>query len=218
MALPPLIFRLGAGTYDWMTTHRIWHGHAARLAEQVPGTPGDRRVIDLGCGPGNSTLAIAGALQHDRVIGLDLVEPMLRRALAADTAQRCAWVCGDALRLPLRDACADAITGHSFLYLLPDRAQALAEIRRVLRPGGVLALLEPSRLPLPATARAIGATLRDGGPRLAFTLSCWRIAGAASGAFAPGALARTLEAAGFADARAEATLHGLGWIGVARAP
>lgn len=214
MSLPPAIFRFGARSYEWMTAHEHWHRHAAQLASFAPGAPGGRRIVDLGCGPGNSTLAIAAACADDVVIGLDLVEPMLRRAQRADRARRCIWLRGDAHRLPLRDASADAITGHSFLYLLPDRHAALAEMRRVLRPGGALALLEPAAPGLAGEVRGVAATLRTSGPRLAFTMAMWRAFARASGPFGAGELARTLEAAGFSSVQQRPTLHGLAWIGV----
>jgi len=217
MALSPLVFHFGARIYDWLTRPPAWRAHCAAMARRLG--PGDGRVVlDLGCGPGACSLAIACALPGDTVIGLDLVEPMLRRAQALDGRRRCGWVRGDVHRLPFRDGSVDAITGHSFLYLLPDRAGALAEMRRVLRPGGALALLEPSRQAAAADARAVAAAVRAFGPHLALTLACWRIAARASGAFAPGALAEALAAAGFAGAAQEPTLLGLGWIAVARAP
>lgn len=214
MALPPLIFRLGALPYDWMTAHRDWQANIAALAKRIPASTNPRIVLDLGCGPGVSTRELAAVLPRDLLVGLDLVGPMLRRAMRS--APSLPWVQGDALALPFRTAVADVITAHSFLYLLPDRDRALAEMRRVLRPGGTLVLMEPTAQSLREALRSIAATLRSSGPHLAFTVACWRIAARSSGAFTQSTLSALLASRGFSDVRVDPTLHGLGLIASAR--
>jgi demethylmenaquinone methyltransferase/2-methoxy-6-polyprenyl-1,4-benzoquinol methylase len=96
------------------------------------------RLIDLACGTGD--LALAGARAGARVIGFDLSAGMLRAARERRIA--CALVRADALRLPLADACCDAVVSGFALRNFADVGVALAEAARVLKPEGRLALLE----------------------------------------------------------------------------
>lgn len=217
MALSPWLFRLAALPYDWMTAHPIWREHCRKMAEHLP--PGGRRtVVDLGCGPGVSTLALADALPTDRLIGLDTSQAMLRRAMGHDPQGRCAWLRADVHDLPFRDGSVDALTAHSFLYLLAQRGRALDEMRRVLVPGGSLILMEPSRQTSADALASVVQSLEAGGPHLAFTMGCWRIAARSSGAFDAEDLAGLLERHGFGSVEIEPTLHGMGWLTEARAP
>ena len=96
--------------------------------------PGDR-VLDSCCGTGD--LALASLRAGGRVTGLDFSEPMLERARRKSTEVE--WVRGDALSLPFEDGSFDAATVGFGVRNLADLERGLAELRRVLRPGGVLA-------------------------------------------------------------------------------
>jgi demethylmenaquinone methyltransferase/2-methoxy-6-polyprenyl-1,4-benzoquinol methylase len=102
--------------------------------------PGNR-VLDVCCGTGD--LALAAADAGGKVTGLDFSEPMLERARAK--APGLEWVSGDALALPFGDGSFDAVTIGFGLRNLADAEQGLAEIRRVLAPGGRVAILEITR-------------------------------------------------------------------------
>ena len=99
--------------------------------------PGDR-VLDACCGTGDLALAAHEAGGH--VTGLDFSEPMLERARRKSDAIE--WVRGDLLELPFEDASFDAATVGFGVRNVSDLRLALAELRRVLRPGGRLAILE----------------------------------------------------------------------------
>ncbi|TMM22485.1 MAG: bifunctional demethylmenaquinone methyltransferase/2-methoxy-6-polyprenyl-1,4-benzoquinol methylase UbiE [Actinobacteria bacterium] len=108
-----------------------------RVAAEAVVSPGDR-VLDACCGTGDLTLACARA--GGRVTGLDFSERMLERARAKSSAIE--WVQGDALALPFEDGSFDAATVGFGVRNLEDLAGGLAELRRVLRPGGRLGVLE----------------------------------------------------------------------------
>jgi demethylmenaquinone methyltransferase/2-methoxy-6-polyprenyl-1,4-benzoquinol methylase len=112
---------------------RRWRRETARAAV----SPGDR-VLDACCGTGD--LAVASLREGGRVTGIDFSERMLERANAKSDAIE--WVQGDALALPFDDASFDAATVGFGVRNLDDLERGLAEIRRVLRPGGRLAILE----------------------------------------------------------------------------
>jgi demethylmenaquinone methyltransferase / 2-methoxy-6-polyprenyl-1,4-benzoquinol methylase len=109
-----------------------------RLAAQAAVRNGDR-VLDAACGTGDLAIADrkAGA---GRVTGLDFSEQMLVRARKKDTAIE--WVQGDMLALPFADETFDAATVGFGVRNVDDLELGLRELRRVLRPGGRLAILE----------------------------------------------------------------------------
>lgn len=109
-----------------------------RLAAQAVVHDGDR-VLDAACGTGDLALADrrAGAA---RVTGLDFSEPMLARARRK--APELEWVQGDMLALPFADATFDAATVGFGVRNVADLSLAFRELRRVLRAGGRVAILE----------------------------------------------------------------------------
>ncbi len=113
---------------------RRWRAVAVEQAVR----PGDR-VLDACCGTGDLALAArrAGA---GEVVGLDFSERMLERARAKEPALE--WVRGDVLALPFPDASFDAVTVGFGVRNVEDLEAGLRELRRVLRPGGRLAVLE----------------------------------------------------------------------------
>ncbi|MBA2383570.1 MAG: ubiquinone/menaquinone biosynthesis methyltransferase [Actinobacteria bacterium] len=111
-----------------------------RLAARAVVRPGDD-VLDACCGTGD--LAIAARAAGGTVTGLDFSEPMLERARRKDATIE--WVRGDLLELPFADASFDAATVGFGVRNVADLERALGELRRVLRPGGRLAVLEITR-------------------------------------------------------------------------
>jgi ubiquinone/menaquinone biosynthesis C-methylase UbiE len=98
----------------------------------------DGAVLDVGCGTGEITARLAEKYPHASFTGIDLEEPHLARARARCAAfgSRTRFEAGDALALPYGDATFDYVVCRHLLQAVPDAARVLAEIRRVLRPGG----------------------------------------------------------------------------------
>ena len=112
-----------------------------RLAAAAAVRPGDA-VLDAACGTGD--LALAGLRAGAReVTGLDFSPRMLERARRK--APAITWVQGDLLALPFADGSFDAATIGFGLRNVADLELGLRELRRVLRPGGRLAILEITR-------------------------------------------------------------------------
>jgi demethylmenaquinone methyltransferase/2-methoxy-6-polyprenyl-1,4-benzoquinol methylase len=108
-----------------------------RLTAAAVVRPGDR-VLDACCGTGD--LALAARAAGGRVTGLDFSEPMLERARRK--SDQVEWVRGDALDLPFADGSFDAATVGFGVRNVADLARGLAELRRVLREGGRVGILE----------------------------------------------------------------------------
>lgn len=125
-----------------------------RLAAQacLEGKP--RRILDLACGTGDLTISVARLAGEDVTItGLDYSQPMLerarRKAAAADLQSKVEFIEGDATRLPFPDGCFDCV-GISFAFRNltwknPLCQPHLAEVLRVLRPGGRYVIVESSQ-------------------------------------------------------------------------
>ncbi len=145
-----------AGRYDLLNSvmtaglHHAWRERAADRAEVEPGDS----VLDVCCGTGDLAFELAGRVApNGRVVGSDFSEPMLdlarEKAAGRDAPVRFEWA--DALRLPYDEDRFDAVTVGFGVRNLSDLDRGLAEMRRVLRPGGRLVILEitqPTRPPL----------------------------------------------------------------------
>lgn len=148
-----------AGVYDLMNTAMsagLHHRWRERTADRVEPAPGDR-ALDVCCGTGDLAFELARRVGADgSVVGCDFSEAMLERA--REKALRrvgegapVAFERADALELPYEDERFDAVTVGFGLRNLGELDRGLAEMVRVLRPGGRLAILEitqPTRPPL----------------------------------------------------------------------
>lgn len=111
-----------------------------RLTAEAVVRPGDR-VLDACCGTGD--LALAAAHAGGRVTGLDFSERMLARARRKSSAVE--WVQGDMLELPFADASFNAVTIGFGVRNVAELDAGLAELARVLVPGGRIGCLEITR-------------------------------------------------------------------------
>ena len=115
---------------------RRWRAETARAVV----SPGDR-VLDACCGTGD--LAIAAQRAGGRVTGVDFSQRMLERARAKSDAVE--WIEGDVLAMPFAEASFDAATVGFGARNLDDLEGGLRELRRVLRPGARIGILEITR-------------------------------------------------------------------------
>ena len=150
-------------------------------------------LLDVGCGPASITADLAERVAPGRVVALDAAAGALEAARATlserGLSEQVEVTCGDVMALPFEDASFDVVHAHQVLQHLADPVGALAEMRRVTRPGGIVAVrdavysamtwfpepagMEQWRSVYMATARANGGE-PDAGSRL---LSWARAAG-----------------------------------------
>lgn len=118
-----------------------WKARLLTMAQLRPGAT----VLDLACGTGD--LAFAASARQARVIGLDLTARMIELARERHSAAPgdIAWLVGDMTHLPFGAESVDVVTTGYGLRNVPDLPRALAEIHRVLRPGGRLCSLDFDR-------------------------------------------------------------------------
>ena len=187
-------------------TARYTHGHSAAVlsahsrrgaadsaAYLLAHLSAGMDLLDVGCGPASITADLAERVAPGRVVALDAAAGALEAARATlrdrGLCEQVELTCGDVMALPFEDASFDVVHAHQVLQHLADPVGALAEMRRVTRPGGIVAVrdavysamtwfpepagMEQWRSVYMATARANGGE-PDAGSRL---LSWARAAG-----------------------------------------
>ncbi|MGH9091150.1 MAG: methyltransferase domain-containing protein [Acidimicrobiales bacterium] len=123
-------------SHEWRTAE---NSAGYLLGELRPGMD----LLDAGCGPGTVTVDLARRVAPGRVLGVDASAEVVARAAAAATdagGASVAFAVGDAYALDLDDRSFDVAHAHQLLQHLERPVEALAELRRVLRPGGLLAV------------------------------------------------------------------------------
>ncbi len=116
-------------------------GLSARLVRSLHLPPG-ARVLDVACGIGTTTLLMARRFGLDTV-GLDISESNLARARAATAANPpvpVVFIAGSAEQLPFAEESFEAVVCECVVSTFPDQPRVLAELARVLRPGGVVGM------------------------------------------------------------------------------
>jgi len=110
---------------------------------------GPYRVLDVGCGTGTLLSLLAKDEEAEWLLGLDYTKEMVRRAAekfaGAPRPERLAALNADAERLPLADQSVDVVTCCNSFHHYPHQAKAVREFHRVLRPGGMLVLIDGFR-------------------------------------------------------------------------
>jgi demethylmenaquinone methyltransferase / 2-methoxy-6-polyprenyl-1,4-benzoquinol methylase len=144
---------------------RWWRRMVARAVAARPG----ERVLDVAAGTGTSsrTFTTAGA----DCVACDFSLGMLTVGARRGPVPGLRFVAGDAMRLPFADEAFDAVTISFGLRNVADHQAALAEFRRVTRPGGRLVVCEFGHLPWPRLNRAYEAYLTGALPAVARRLS-----------------------------------------------
>jgi demethylmenaquinone methyltransferase / 2-methoxy-6-polyprenyl-1,4-benzoquinol methylase len=135
------LFETIASRYDFFTAFMSYgmdRGWKRTLVEMLR-LKGSEAALDIACGTGDITFAIAGQLTRGRVAGLDITQGMLdiaERKRRERNVANASFHRGDIMRMPFADETFDCITGGYALRNVPDVAAALKEIKRLLKPGG----------------------------------------------------------------------------------
>ena len=179
------------------------------------------RVLDVCTGTGDLALAAVDGQRGASVIGVDFAAEMLRLGLikvrAASLENRIRLVRGDAARIPVGDATCDAATIGFGIRNVAEPARALAEIARILKPGGRLAILEFGQPRIPGIRTLYSWYFRYMLPLVGRLISkhqsAYSYLPASVGTFPPPAeFAKTLAATGFSHVQAVPLTFGIVYL------
>lgn len=157
-----------APAYDFMNTamtgglHRYWRNRALRMAGSLLARRRPEKILDVACGTGDVAFRLHKIYPDARITGLDLSPGMLRiaegklAAMDADARERIDFTEGDSLALPYPDDNFDLVTVAYGVRNFERLQDGYREMRRVLKPGGVLCVVElsePASAPIKALYR-----------------------------------------------------------------
>jgi demethylmenaquinone methyltransferase/2-methoxy-6-polyprenyl-1,4-benzoquinol methylase len=215
-----------AGRYDFLN-HFLsvgldtqWRARAVREIEAASTT----RVLDLCTGTADLAIATIRAIPSARIVGVDFADAMLRNGLRKlrerNLDARITLIRGDATKIPVRDAWADAATIGFGIRNVAQPEAALRELARVLRPGARLVILEFGEPKIPGIRAMYGWYFRVLLPRLGRLVSkhhsAYSYLPASVGTFPPPAdFAATISSHGFSSVRAVPLALGIVYLYVA---
>ena len=142
------LFSEVAPKYDFVTKalslgrDAAWKRHLVNALPEGLAAP---RCVDLACGTGDVSLLLAERYPEGVVIGIDLTESMLELAKLRPLPTNLSFMQGDMCETGMESGSVDIVTGSYALRNAPDLEQALIEVRRILKPGGVAAFLDFSK-------------------------------------------------------------------------
>jgi ubiquinone/menaquinone biosynthesis C-methylase UbiE len=131
------------GHHDSVLRSHRWRTADNSAAYLLPALQTGQTLLDVGCGPGNLTVDLAARVAPGAVVGVDRSEKVIelaREEAAGAGATNVTFQVADAYALPFEDGSFDVAHAHQLLQHLGDPVAALRELRRVVRPGGVVAV------------------------------------------------------------------------------
>ncbi len=114
---------------------------ASNAAHLLPRLSSGMRLLDVGCGPGTISMGLADVVAPGEFIGIDIEESQIEMAKAAASAGghgNAMFQVADALNLPFESDSLDVVHAHAAVMHVPDASAAVAEMLRVLKPGGII--------------------------------------------------------------------------------
>lgn len=124
-----------------MNVDRVWWNRTARVFAGVLGRP-QAQVLDLCCGTGDMTFALQRQMKGGELFGADFSHAMLVRAQEKSRERKIRWIEADALNLPFATGHFQLVTSAFGFRNLANYDRGLAEIYRVLAPGGEVGILD----------------------------------------------------------------------------
>src|SRR5260370_24074232 len=116
-----------------------WSKKLAPLFVDFAGLAADEKILDVGCGNGSLTFALAEAPDLREIVGSDYAPVFVGEAIRRNSGGRVRFRQADACNLPFEDGAFDRSLALLVLHFVPDASKAVAEMRRVVRPRGVVA-------------------------------------------------------------------------------
>ena len=116
-----------------------WSQKLAPLFIEFAGLADGEKILDVGCGTGSLTFALIRAADLGEIAAIDYSPVFVEEAIRRNTDTRIKIRQADACSLPFQDATFDRALALLVLHFVPEAGKAVAEMRRVVRPGGVVA-------------------------------------------------------------------------------
>ncbi len=139
MTAPQNEERYTHGHHESVLRSHTWRTIANSAAYLEPYVKPGLSLLDVGCGPGTITVEFAERLAPGRVVGLDAAPEVIARASADFERPNLEFVTGDAYALPFADDTFDLVHAHQTLQHVARPVEMLREMRRVTKPGGIVA-------------------------------------------------------------------------------